>query len=706
MLSDVEEKTYEFGMLRALGFNKDNIIITIVVQAVFFSIPGLVTGLLLAGLLNVCARHLLFNMTNNSTTYWLSMGSIWIGCALGTVMPLVANVLPIQVALGKNLRASLDIYHRSADELTIKIRKLQNYGLSVPQFVAAIMLVVLGVLTYYVAPTAFLYRNYELFFLVLNGVLVMMILGLTYVSVLVLPALQTLLLNTVLCCARRDRKLKKIIAKNMEAHQKRNTKTAIMFAICLSFLIFAGSTFKMIGYLIKGGLETQVGADLYATIIDFTRCNSFIDEGPIAQYLQEQKDFDGAVVSWTFASTNMKYLMRKLKPKHWEQTYFSDYTGYKTVMTNIHGVQENFLEVTNLQYYLGNELDQDFLDEKERLGEDVVRLPNGKIDPIRLLYSDVGTGEDQKSVDPHDLVIDNFREEATGTYTKEIKAVVAEGYRDVLSLDTTRPARLCIGTRRNCKTAYKVNVRAMLTKVPGWLFTAYQTAQFMGQQLIAEDQYHDILEDFLNTYEGTREAFNELTQSYNFTYNNPKYKMWVKLSPNITEDRIEQIADGIRSYFRDDRTILIEQGAALKEVNSTLVLFDLFVGLVGAIALTLAFFLLLVSTTQNVRENVWEYGCLRAMGYTKAQGMRTFMYEQYAVVVSSLILGSAVGLIVASVVTAQFFLFTEVPFTLEFPKELLYVMTGMALVTTFIAVYVPVNEVNKRRVASTLKGLS
>jgi ABC-type antimicrobial peptide transport system permease subunit len=30
MLSDVEEKTYEFGMLRALGFNTKNIMITII----------------------------------------------------------------------------------------------------------------------------------------------------------------------------------------------------------------------------------------------------------------------------------------------------------------------------------------------------------------------------------------------------------------------------------------------------------------------------------------------------------------------------------------------------------------------------------------------------------------------------------------------------------------------------------------------------
>ena len=52
----------------------------------------------------------------------------------------------------------------------------------------------------------------------------------------------------MLCC-KKDRRLKTIISQNMAAHQERNTKTAIMFAICLSFLLFAGSTFILVGNL-------------------------------------------------------------------------------------------------------------------------------------------------------------------------------------------------------------------------------------------------------------------------------------------------------------------------------------------------------------------------------------------------------------------------------------------------------------------------
>ena len=50
-----------------------------------------------------------------------------------------------------------------------------------------------------------------------------------------------------------------------------------MFAICLSFLIFAGSTFKLIGKLILSSLEARIGADLYAGTIDIRSMNTFVE---------------------------------------------------------------------------------------------------------------------------------------------------------------------------------------------------------------------------------------------------------------------------------------------------------------------------------------------------------------------------------------------------------------------------------------------
>lgn len=43
-------------------------------------------------------------------------------------------------------------------------------------------------------------------------------------------------------------------------------------------------------------------------------------------------------------------------------------------------------------------------------------------------------------------------------------------------------------------------------------------------------------------------------------------------------------------------------------------LFQLFLGILGAVALTLSYYLLRVSTLNTIRESVWEYGQMRAIG--------------------------------------------------------------------------------------------
>lgn len=139
------------------------------------------------------------------------------------------------------------------------------------------MLVVLGVLTYYVAPVSFLFQKIELFFLILNGLLLIMILGLTFLSMLLQPKLEALFLKLSMCMCKRDRNLNRVISKNMESHSGRNLKTAIMFGICLSFLIFAGGTFKLLGELIVSQLEISVGSDLYGVVVNPVSLPSFID---------------------------------------------------------------------------------------------------------------------------------------------------------------------------------------------------------------------------------------------------------------------------------------------------------------------------------------------------------------------------------------------------------------------------------------------
>lgn len=63
MISDVEEKTYEFGMLRALGSEKNSIILILLFEALVFALPGLSLGLLMAYIANVAVSVIFYDQT-------------------------------------------------------------------------------------------------------------------------------------------------------------------------------------------------------------------------------------------------------------------------------------------------------------------------------------------------------------------------------------------------------------------------------------------------------------------------------------------------------------------------------------------------------------------------------------------------------------------------------------------------------------------
>ena len=55
----------------------------------------------------------------------MTVNSIVIGVTFGIIMPVIANYLPIRVAMGKTLRASLDLSKRTDGEIGVKVQKLE-----------------------------------------------------------------------------------------------------------------------------------------------------------------------------------------------------------------------------------------------------------------------------------------------------------------------------------------------------------------------------------------------------------------------------------------------------------------------------------------------------------------------------------------------------------------------------------------------------
>ena len=120
MLTDIEERTYEFAMLRTLGFENSSLAVLLVIQALFQSIPATAIGFLLLFIFTqatIIALNVYMNIIIGVHLQW---STIVLGLFTGLVVPLISNIYPIKQALGNSLRNSLDRSRAGVDEISVQ----------------------------------------------------------------------------------------------------------------------------------------------------------------------------------------------------------------------------------------------------------------------------------------------------------------------------------------------------------------------------------------------------------------------------------------------------------------------------------------------------------------------------------------------------------------------------------------------------------
>ena len=183
----------------------------------------------------------------------------------------------------------------------------------------------------------------------------------------------------------------------------------------------------------------------------------------------------------------------------------------------------------------------------------------------------------------------------------------------------------------------------------------------------------------------------------------PKYKLFVKLKQGITGEEENYVLNGLRNQLETRTVAVMSLSNVQKLIGSFAILRTTYVFLIGTIALLIAFFLLLTATTQNIQEALGEYGVLRSVGLGKGEAQRVFLYESFALVLTAGVLGFGVGMVTICLVSSQFYLFIELPWQIEFPGYLFVTMAAMALVTTYLSVYLPMRKIEVRPVSDALK---
>jgi ABC-type antimicrobial peptide transport system permease subunit len=704
LLNDVEGKTYEYGMLRALGMKQRTLVQILGLKSFLFAICGIGTGLFFCWLVNIPVAELIAEFAAVSPDYELDTVAVVIAAIVGLVMPLVSNIFPIRRALTKTLRDSLDVYHHVADEVSITVVKLSQLGLSPAETVLAILLIVVGFVTFYIVPYAFTFRDFKLFLSVLNAILLGMLLGLAILA----SAFQPYVERAVLWCLMwgSHMRLHGVVRKNLSGHRQRNGKTSQMFTICLAFIIFAGVMFELQTASITDQIKVFLGADITVIAPDTSEA---LDEAGISGFLDRemQRTRDGipnaVVLGYTFITFNLF----NLEPI--TRTRFSNLPQFPRARQFIYGLQPNYLGVTYSQFYFPTKWSD---------GLNYPTAPNGEPDVIQMMFADAGNArlplEGASIRVPINIAsgsygklsdrVENYGEQfpvpnanLTPAYTEYIDVVASEALTEFSSVSLETPLsfriRRTIPGVSESNIDYLAKARGFVRKVPGFFYSSYRQTIRLQSALMREEQYAKIVRD-ADEYAGT----SSLVQG-----KAPKQRVMIQITENASSRQRDDLINGLRTYLASDATQSIDVRSVVESTESATELLTLFFLIVGIIALSMCFFILWLSFIANVRENAWEFGVLRAIGLNSTQLIMVYVYEALALVLSSVLIGASVGILISISLTLQFNLFTEMPFQFRFPYLLFFSMSGMAALVAVLGSALPVISFLRKSISNIIR---
>jgi len=689
MLSNVEEKTFEFGMLRALGFNKTHMIWLLVVQALLYALIGMFLAFLFSFLLNALLCYIIYDYSLLGAGYRPTTSSLVLGFGIGLIMPVISNIFPIMRALSKTLRDSLDLFHREINLFRVRVMKLEKLGISLYQTLNGIIMVFMGLASYYLAPKAFIMRDIQLFLGIMNVILIIFLLGLTVFFNLFQGIIEQIILKLLLFFMVSDKKLKPIILKNFKGHDSRNLKTALMFSINMSFLIFAGTSFKLQQIVIDDSFKLFIGTDMTAEIPANSKIG--LDEFKLRNYLEDYKIKNpGQIASYSFCSIPFDQM------PHTRTLMVSPLSFYPRKGVAIKAVEDNLLHSVFTEFYQPTEFDNNL---------EYETLPDGKKDCISALNSPKNVEYFTKIHDLYNISSNKlFRNEINSSNQMQIlRFVLPEGDRYILGIEPTIPAILCLDNLK-----FPSKIATMIATMPGFsgTFSAYKTAQRImfttmeTYQFLLRKQWENA---GIDENKDLKDFYSKNPK--NMSFNILKEKIFIKFARPLTLIERNELSNGLRNQFTNMMTMLFDTQEFLEETADAFFYLYIFYYVVAIISIILSFFLILVSFNSNVKEHVWEFGILRSLGLNKSQMTRIYIYEAVCLTVASGIIGTIVGILVALCLTIQYLSFAEIPMKFHFPVEAFGITFTSGVLTAIMGSYLALREIRDRPISNIMKGL-
>ena len=691
MLGNVDERTYEFGMLRSLGFRKKHLISMILIQGIIFAIPGIVLGLVSSYICNIYIGFLLNWYSGLVIPYNMSLGNIIFGTVLGLSIPLVSSYFPIKKCLDSNLKETLTIFNKKIGNLLVNMIKLENLGISLSAFISSLILIIMGFITYYLAPLSFLLMNPSIFILIMMFILIIMLIGMIVLIQIIIPFLERNILKIIFLIFYKDRNIHFVVLKNLEGHSRRNKKLSIMFMIALGFIIFSGCTLNLIVSFIQTLAESSMGGDAFLWYLNGE--TDSINQILFEEYLNKtMKNFPDLIENYTFRSFPLSDIIGK-------STRSSALNGFPRFPREIIGLDKNFLTSGYVDLYSYTEYNKNL---------NYTILPKiNKVDLTSLLFLNPNIEEilpiEKDEKNSINYPINPYFSE--NLIHHEFSIIAAEGLRDTMALSIDNPAS--INFKYNYYQIYPCKIIGMANKLPGSLtYSSYSTLSLLSPFYTSIEQIKKLVDLLMEKNEDLQKKINE-SIAYSHTPDHiRKQGLTIKYKEKANNKLKEMVFFEMKNLLGDDLVITSFIDEIIETSNKIKKIMEYVFIVLGLIALILSFFLIWTSFYANIRENICEYGIMRSIGINEKQSTRMYIYEAASIIIASILTGTFIGIVISCTLILQFDMFVELPFIFNFPYKLYFILTSFRLVMGLLGSYYPIYEVNHMSLIKIMKGLS
>ena len=455
-------------------------------------------------------------------------------------------------------------------------------------------------------PRAAIRKDFQSFLYLLNCLLLLIILGLTFLAQLVMPLLEVCLLDIMLFFNPRDRYMRSIVIKNFESHGTKNLKASMMFMVTLAFLVFTGANFEQIQFFIVSMSKFFAGANITAQKLDYAqsfKSSVSLDELKIKSFLDRQlarnNPETGVIEEYGFQTQ----LLDEILDHQW-----------RIVLKQAGINQDQCVDVYGIDGSTLNSIDSEFFYPGEHLADPAGTGKSYSTSEITQMLEDIEdlSLSSRTLYDKEGVIYEGIKEIASQdelifnvVVAECLRGIVFNEVGDIINLQMKHKemSRSYKSVLTNIATdneqtysfqKYKARVVGTSRKFPGFFkFSGYKQINLLCPDIVmTKKQMSTLIKDTLQHIPELDQQFrSKVKNKYPpSTYDLPKSKLYIKVRDGVSRTDRNHFKNDLLNHINDDEIYLFDSFSFSQDIKKRMVVLQVLNSIISLICYTMGLF--------------------------------------------------------------------------------------------------------------------